>query len=73
MSAVNLVKVDLGDYGVLCLQEPYVFADAKVGGIPESAPAFYSRTQAKSAVLSLDKAVPAVEIMAKRYVVEVQF
>lgn len=60
MTAMNLVKVDVDDYDVLCVQDPYVFADGRIGGIPDGAPTFYSRTQVRLMVLALNKTIPTM-------------
>lgn len=35
LAAANVLKVDLEDYDVICIQEPYVLSNGKVGSLPK--------------------------------------
>lgn len=58
ITAVTQVNVDVDQYHVLCVQEPYVFSEGKIGGIPVEVTAVYSQTRTRSVVYVMNKIVP---------------
>lgn len=71
MTSMNTLKSELDDYDILCLQEPYMLYDGKLGGIPKDVVAFYSRTWYRTAAIFVNKSIPVMEIMPASYLVAV--
>lgn len=43
IAEVNVLKVDLGDYDAVCIQEPYVLSNGKVVCLSKGVTSYYAK------------------------------
>lgn len=72
----NVLKVDLEDYDVVCVQEPYVWSNVKVGYLPKGVASHFSKTmdslKRRTGVVVVNKHFPVVELLATRDIVAIK-
>lgn len=64
MTAMNTLQ-DLDDYDIICLQEPYIMGNGKLGGLPSDVVAHYSSTRCRAIVTVLNKSLPVIGILTE--------
>lgn len=60
MTTMNTLQRDLDDYDVICLQQPYILGNGKLGGLLVDVVAHYSMTRCRAVVAILNKSLPVV-------------
>lgn len=75
-ATANVLKVDLGDYNVMCIQEPYILSNTKVEYLHKGWTFYYTKTvtieRTWAVVLVLNRDFPVVELMARRDIVAIK-
>lgn len=65
MTTMNTLQDDLDDYDILCLQEPYILKNGKLGGLSRDVVAHYSQTRCRVAIAVMNRSISAMEIMTE--------
>lgn len=70
IAGANVLKVDLDDYDIVCIQEPYVLSNGKVGCLSKCVTSYNSKTAAnertRAVVIVVNRYFPVVELVAQK-------